>query len=205
MKTQKSGSGRQEKKGLVFVVSGPSGSGKTTLLSRLSRDRAMKKVFAKSVSLTTRPPRSKERNGRDYFFVSTKDFLRLRRQKKLLEWTRFLGYYYATPREFVERQLRAGRNIFLCLDIRGGRSIKRAFPRQSVTIFILPPALGELKKRIQKRCGNTRAQEIAWRLGLAAEELSVAKEYDYCLLNDSLKRATDELKGIVNKEIRLNR
>lgn len=102
---------------MVFVVSGPSGSGKTTLIRQLLSGQR-RRDLVRSVSLTTRPRRTGERHGRDYFFITKDEFLERRAAKKILEWTRYLGYYYATSRDFVDETLRSGKHAVLCLDYR---------------------------------------------------------------------------------------
>ena len=192
---------RRKLRGLIFVISGPSGSGKTTLRDNLFKDRELRKRLVKSVSLTTRKKRSGERSGRDYLFITKDEFNRRLKQKKILEWTRYLGYYYATPRDFVEKQLKAGKNIALCLDLKGVVYINRLYPKNSVSIFILPPSLLALRKRIEGRCSKTKKEEIGERLKLAEKELRACAKYDYSLVNKNLTKATKELKDIVLKEL----
>ena len=191
----------RQSKGLLFVVSGPSGSGKTTLAQAVRKAPGLRKNVSRSVSFTTRPKRCKEKEGRDYFFVSTAQFKKLRSQQKILEWTRYLGYYYGTPKQELDRQLAAGRNMILCLDVRGARKVKRLYPRDSVTIFVVPPSLEVLKERIQKRCSKTGAQEIAGRLKAAQEELKAASGYEYRIVNEELSRSVHELSGIIKHRI----
>jgi len=192
----------QSHKGLIFVVSGPSGSGKTTLLEKLLKDAQLKKKgLVKSVSFTTRPKRSGERQGRDYFFISDKEFKRRRKAKKIIEWTRYLGYYYATPKDFLRARLKAKGSVLLCLDFRGGETIKRLYPGDTVTIFIKPPSLGALRQRIEGRCRRTKAPEVDRRLKIAQGELACGAQYDYCLLNKHFQRAAGALKRIILKEI----
>jgi len=183
--------------GLIFIISGPSGSGKTTLLNRLLRVPELRYRLGKSVSLTTRPRRSKEKEGRDYFFISQRRFLELRRSKKILEWTKYLGYYYATPKVFIESQFKKGRHPALCLDFKGAQKIKRLYPENTVTIFVMPPSLGALRGRIRKRCHKTAEGEIQRRVELAKRELLVARQYDYCLINRNLKQAAQQLKKVI--------
>ncbi len=191
------------KTGKIFVISGPSGSGKTTLRDRLLRGRNFKGRLVKSVSLTTRPGRSRERDGKDYFFISAGRFRRYLKAKKILEWTRYLGYYYATPRDFVERQLNKSRHIILCLDFRGARQIKRAYPENTVLIFVAPPSLKELRERIKKRCAKTKKEEIQKRIRLARKEVLASRRYDYCLVNKDLPEAVKKLRNIILKETAL--
>ncbi|MEW6100959.1 MAG: guanylate kinase [Candidatus Omnitrophota bacterium] len=189
------------KNGLIFVISGPSGSGKTTLAERILKEGKLKRSLVKSVSFTTRKPRSNEKEARHYFFISEAEFRSLRRARKILEWTKYLGYYYGTSRDFVEEKLKKGKHIILCLDLKGAKIIKRLYPKRTVRIFILPPSLKTLRERIEGRCVKVRAQEIQGRLELAARELLRSKEYDYCIVNKNLGEATERLKGIVLKEI----
>ena len=193
MKTAK----RQKTQGKIFVISGPSGSGKTTLLNRLIQDKEIGKLLVKSRSLTTRPRRGGERNGRDYFFVSREEFNRLLKAKKILEWTRYLGYYYGTPKEPLEARIKKGGHIGLCLDLKGAQILKKIYPENTVTIFVLPPSLKTLKSRIEGRCKSTDKQEVAQRLRLAQGELSAAPGFDHCVLNKNLQAALGELKDIV--------
>lgn len=185
----------------IFVVSGPSGSGKTTLLERLLGQGQVKNKLIKSVSFTTRPKRSSEREGEDYFFITEKRFNQMRAAKKVLEWTRYLGYYYGTPKDFLKKQLAEGRNLALCLDLKGALRLKRLYPRKAVTIFILPPSLATLKERIQKRCRETKAGEVQKRLKIAGREILSVRHYDYCLINKKLQETTRKLKEIVLREL----
>ena len=187
--------------GLIFVISGPSGSGKTTLVKELLADRSLKGLLHRSISYTTRPKRSGEGSGKDYSFVSQKAFRALLRNKKILEWTKYLGYYYGTPYRGFERQIKKGRHLALCLDLKGAEKIKRLYPENAVSIFVLPPSLGALNERIRKRCSKTCPREINGRLKLAKREIRRAHRYDYCLINKDLKRALEGLRKIVKKEI----
>lgn len=184
------------------MVSGPSGSGKTTLLASLFKDKGLKGKLVKSISLTTRPKRSGEKNGRDYFFCSQKQFVQKKQAKKILEWTRYLGYYYASPKDFAERQLAKGKNLICSLDLRGALKVKRLYPNNTITIFILPPSLAALQRRIEGRCAKTKKEEIRERLKLAEKEIRLSRRYDYCLTNAVLDNTARELKDIVLGEIK---
>ncbi len=185
------------KTGLIFIVSGPSGSGKTTLVQGVLTDKKLKNKFARSVSFTTRPKRTGEKNGRDYFFISREEFTAALKAKKILEWTKYLGYYYGTPKDFVDRQLRSKRDLFFCIDLKGARNIKRLYPDNTVTIFIRPGSLRDLPVRIRKRCQGTGEEEINSRLKLAKKEVLAAKTFDYQLVNKNLTQALKKLKNIV--------
>ena len=194
---------RQNKPGKIFVISGPSGSGKTTLLTSLIQDKKIAKVLVKSCSITTRPKRSGEKEGKDYFFVTQGEFRRLLKAKKILEWTRYLGYYYGTPKGPLEKQLKASKNVGLCLDLKGARILKKLYPNNTVTIFVLPPSLSVLKERIQNRCRRTNQQEVAQRVRLARRELQSAGKFDYRIFNQNLAVALLELKNIFLRESRV--
>ena len=186
-----------KKQGLIFVISGPSGSGKTTLLKKLLKTKGLKDKLVKSVSLTTRPKRAGEKNGKDYLFVNPKQFKAQQKAGKILEWTRYLGYYYATSKDFIRSRLGEGTNILLCLDVNGARKLKQLYPKRAVTIFILPPSLGALRDRIKKRGCKTKQAEIILRMHLAKKELLAARSYDYCVANKDFGQAVKKLKKIV--------
>ena len=191
---------RQNKSGKIFIISGPSGSGKTTLLTRLIQDKKIGKLLVKSRSVTTRPRRLGEKQGKDYFFVSKDEFKHLLKAKKILEWTRYLGYYYGTPKGPVEERLKEGKHLGLCLDLKGARVLKKIYPQNTVTVFVLPPSLSVLKTRIEGRCRETNEKEIAQRLQLAQREILAASRFDYSIMNQNLQVAFKELKKIFLKE-----
>jgi guanylate kinase len=189
-------------RGHIFVISGPSGSGKTTLTEGILKDRSLRGKLVRSVSVTTRPRRTGEKHGKDYFFVSRDEFLRRRKEKKILEWTRYLGYYYGTPREFIEAQLSKARSIVLCLDFRGARRISRLYPDETVTVFIRPSSIDTLPERIRKRCKSTKEKEVQKRIRRARREIRESRKYDYSVVNDDFDRALKDLKTIVMNEIK---
>ncbi|TBR16603.1 guanylate kinase [bacterium] len=189
------------REGKIFVISGPSGSGKTTLIKNLFRSKKLNKLLTKSISCTTRPRRSGERNGKDYFFVRTPEFKEGLKAKKILEWTEYLGYYYGTPRDFVDAQLKKGRSVILCLDLKGALRIKKLYPGKTSTIFILPPSIKELSQRIKQRCNKTKKEEVNNRVRLARKEVLDSKKFDYRIVNRDLIPASNRLKDIVLEEI----
>ena len=184
------------------MVSGPSGSGKTTLAEAVVRVPGLKGVVRRSISCTTRPRRRGEREGRDYFFLTEAQFMRLRSDKKILEWTRYLGYYYGTPKRFVDEQLAHGAHLIMCLDLRGACRLKRLYPRQAVKVFVTPPSLAVLRTRIKMRSPSTSEEEVCRRLRRAKDELAAAGGYDYRVRNDVLRRAVERFAGIINKVVR---
>ena len=187
---------RPGRRGLVFVVSGPSGGGKTTIVDRLRR-RARR--LERSVSVTTRPPRSGERHGREYRFVSAAAFQRQRRARRLLEWANVHGAWYGTPKAPVLEALRRGRDVMLSIDVQGARQVRRALGRQAVLIFLLPPSLRQLRQRLMRRRTDTPAA-IRRRLAAAKRELACAAWYDYSVVNDRLGHAVRDVQAIITAE-----
>jgi len=184
-----------KRKGRVFVISAPSGSGKTTIASRALRKL---KNIAPSVSLTTRPRRRGERKGRDYRYVSRAEFKKAARRKRLLEWASNYGYYYGTPKSEVRRRTKKGKDVLLRIDVKGAMQVKRKIP-ESVLIFIKPPSLAELKRRLKGRRSDS-AGEIKKRLKIARREMSRIPKYDYVVVNDKLENAVKKLVTIIKKE-----
>jgi len=191
----------QNSKVPIFVISGPSGSGKTTLAEILITSKKLKNKLIRSVSVTTRPKRQEEKRGKDYFFVSQGRFKHLVRVKKILEWTRYLGYYYGTPKSLVDKYLARNLSPVLCLDVKGALRIKKIYPLNAVTIFILPPKVQDLRLRIEKR-SRLKPGEIRKRLEIARKEISLRKLYDYTIVNRDLKQASKCLRDIVLKELK---
>ncbi len=181
-----------KKQGRLFVVSGPSGCGKTTLCNSLL---AKKLGLVRSVSATTRARRGKERDNVDYIYTTKKQFLRNLGMGMFLEHAQVFGEYYGTPRRFIEKALRQGQDILLNIDVQGARQIQSKC-QQSVLIFILPPSMAELQKRLQRRLTDT-APQIRKRLAIAKQELSAIDLYDFWVVNDCLSRAAKNLEHIV--------
>jgi guanylate kinase len=165
-------------------------------------DKDLKGKLFRSVSFTTRPKRSGEISGRDYFFVSENDFRKRLKEKKILEWTKYLGYYYGTPKDFVDRLISKPSGLIFCLDFKGALRIKRLYPENSVTVFVMPSSIKELNRRISGRCSETKKEEIAKRVELAREEVLQSKAYDYRLVNKDLNKAISGLKTIFLTEFR---
>ncbi|MEI8175454.1 MAG: guanylate kinase [Candidatus Omnitrophota bacterium] len=183
------------KRAKLFIVSAPSGSGKTTLCTRLLGARM---GLTDSISMTTRPRRSGETDGKDYFFVSEKEFKARIRQQRFLEWTRTYGWYYGTPAKFVTDILARGDDVLLSIDVKGAMNVKRLLPG-TILIFIVPPSIGALKERLTKR-NSDGPGEIAKRLTRARRELTYAGKYDYCVVNDRIEKALGALKAIITAE-----
>ena len=180
-------------KSKIFIVSAPSGCGKTTLCKKLLKD---KLKLHQSVSVTTRPSRRGERNGADYFFVSAEEFIRMIDAKELLEYEENFGFLYGTPKKAVEDMLRKGRNVLLSIDVKGAMSVRKNYPQNSVLIFVVPPSMEELKKRLESREADT-AKAILNRLKVAKQEVACKDKYDYVVVNDRLDAAYKRLKDII--------
>jgi guanylate kinase len=178
--------------GNIFVLSAPSGAGKSTLIERL---RAADPRLKFSVSYTTRPPREGEIHGEHYYFITPEEFHRRRGQGGLVEWVEQFDYYYGTGTDWVQRTISAGSDALLDLEIRGARALKAIFPAATL-IFLVPPSLAELERRLTKR-GNLPPRELAARLAQGQEELKQVHFYDYVVVNADLEQALADLRAIV--------
>lgn len=185
-------------RGRLVVISGPSGVGKTTLYKRLLSDFCTDLLF--SVSATTRAPRTGETDGRDYFFLTTEEFQRRIERSDFVEWAQVYDNYYGTLKSELERIVSTGKTCLLDVDVQGGMNIKKAFP-EAVLIFIIPPSIDELKRRITNRRTDT-PEVIRKRIAHALHELEYADRYDIQVLNDDIERAYGELKGIFSGLLR---
>jgi len=189
---------RAAKRGKLFVVSAPSGAGKSTLCERLLNDGL---GLMRSLSVTTRLPRAGEREGADYHFVSKKDFEAMAARDAFLEREENFGSFYGTPKRPIEEALEKGKSVLLNIDVKGAMNVRRAYPEESVLIFILPPSIEALKERLASRNSDT-AETISARLKFARKEMSYKEKYDYRIVNDKLDAAYEELREIIRKESR---
>lgn len=182
-------------KGRIVIISGPSGSGKTTLHDMLLKDRRFRKVLVKSISATTRVPREGEKNGKDYIFMSRKDFLSKRRQGYFLESMKVFDNYYGTPNDNVQKLLEQGKNVLLCIDVKGAKVVSQKCP-DALKIFIKTPTLADLAKRLKQR-GTEQSAKLQLRLKIAKDELRQARHYDAVVINDDLNKALGQLSEII--------
>ena len=185
-----------ERRGLMFVLSSPSGAGKTTLTRMLIAEIPELKM---SVSVTTRPMRPGEEEGRDYYFVDQKRFDEMVKQDELLEWARVFDNCYGTPRAPVEAALAAGRNVLFDIDWQGTQQLRGRAPTDVVSVFILPPSVQALEQRL-----HTRAQDsdevIRGRMKKAGDEMSHFDAYDYIVINDNIGIAFESVRSILRAE-----
>lgn len=177
----------------LIVICAPSGTGKSTLLERLKQDHA---ELQWSVSCTTRPIRAGERDGVDYHFIDHADFEQRIAKNDFIEWARVHSNYYGTSKSFVDAGLAAGHALLFDLDVQGADAMKRIYGAAAKVIFIQPPSLAELEKRLKGRATDAPAV-IDERLRNARSELTRARDYDFLVTNDVVERAYQELAGIV--------
>ena len=182
------------KHGHLFIISAPSGAGKTTIAKAVLQKF---KDMCYSISYTTRKPRAEERDGVDYHFVSKQDFKNGIKKARWAEWAEVYGNYYGTSAEFIEKKLSSGCDILLDIDVQGTLQILKHHP-DSVTVFILPPSINALRKRLEMRGSDSQAV-IEKRLINAKKEMAQKKMYRHVIVNDELSAAIDELCAIINK------
>ncbi|MFA5039154.1 MAG: guanylate kinase [Candidatus Omnitrophota bacterium] len=186
---------------LVWIVSGPSGSGKTTLCQALLRDPFWKKRIMRSVSYTTRALRPQEKNGHDYRRVTPDEFRKMAGRKAFLEYEKIFGSYYGTPRSVLEEARRRKKDVLLCIDVKGARTVRRQLGRCRVfSIFLLTPQPGALSLRLKGRSTEGK-KDIEKRLKRVKIELSHMKQYDYIVVNDRIQEALRKIKSILTAKM----
>lgn len=175
--------------GKIIIFSAPSGSGKSTIIGRLMSHKELNMAF--SISCTSRPPRGTERDGVEYFFVSPDEFRRRIEADEFLEYEEvYKDRYYGTLKSQVENQLAKGENVVLDVDVKGGCNIKRFYGDRALSLFIQPPSLDELRRRLEGR-GTDAPEVIEDRLARASFELTFADKFDHVIINDDLDRAVN--------------
>lgn len=188
------------KKGLLIIIAGPSGVGKGTVREEVMKKKSLNLAY--SVSCTTRKPRPKEKNGVDYFFISKQDFLKRIKEKEFLEYAQFVGNYYGTSKKFINSLRESGKNVVLEIEVKGTKQIIKQFKKSElITFFLIPPTLKDLEKRIRGRSTETD-EVIKGRLAKAKIELKEKKYFDYVIVNDTPKRAANEIIKNINKAIK---
>jgi len=184
-----------KRRGIIFILSAPSGAGKTTLAG------ALRSIFPEiqvSVSCTTRTRRDGEVSGRDYHFITARRFAALRARQEFAEWALVHGHLYGTPRKPLDRCIANGCDILLDIDVQGARKIKKRYP-EAVSVFLLPPSMRELRRRLAARATDARAV-ISRRLANARGEIRNIIYYDYYVVNCEVEQAVEDLKSIVRAE-----
>lgn len=185
----------EQKRGTLLVLSGPSGVGKNTLIDMfLNRN----KDIRYSISATTRKPRNHEKDNIDYYFLSQEQFCNMIEEEAFLEWAEFCGNYYGTPIKPIEEALADGYDVIMDIEIQGAKQVSEKWP-EAVLIFLVPPSLEELARRIKNRKTET-SEEIEARLKQALIEMDVGRMYDYYLVHDNTEKTVLELEAIRQAE-----
>jgi guanylate kinase len=185
-------------RGRLIIVSAPSGSGKSTIVQYLMQEHPEFNL-AFSISATSRPPRGKEQHGVEYFFLSPEEFREKIQAGEFLEYEEvYQDRFYGTLKSQVERQLSEGQNVVFDVDVKGGCNIKQFYGDRALSIFIQPPSVDELRRRLLHRATDD-AEQIERRLAKAEEEMSYAPRFDYILVNDDLETAKAEAVELLNK------
>ena len=187
---------KQKSRGLLIVVSGPSGAGKDTVVSELIK-RNDQNVWV-SISMTSRPPRGQEENGKDYFFVTKEEFEENIKAGNLLEYATYNDNYYGTPKSKINEYLEKGIDVILIIEIQGALQIKELIP-EALFIFIMPPTMDELKNRLINR-GTDSDDKIMARFKKAYEEINEVTKYNYVVVNDEVDVASDKVASIIKAE-----
>lgn len=182
-------------KGKLIIFSAPSGTGKSTIIGRLMEHTELRLAF--SISCTSRPPRGTERNGVEYYFVSPEDFRAKIEAGEFLEYEEvYKDRYYGTLRSQVDKQLSEGQNVVLDIDVNGGCRVKEAYGDRALSVFIQPPSVEELRRRLESR-GTDAPEVIEQRLARAEFELGIAPKFDHIVVNDNLDTAVEKALRIV--------
>lgn len=182
-------------KGITCIIAGPSGVGKGSVIKRLFQLRG---ALYFSVSATTRAPRPGEQDGVDYHFISEEQFQQWIDQGDFLEYAQFVGHSYGTPKRYVDEAMDRGEDVILDIEVQGAEQIHRLRP-EAVRIFLLPPSWEELERRLTGR-GTESAEKVQKRLQRSREEVLLASDYDYLVVNDDLDRAAEEIRTILAAE-----
>ena len=185
------------KKGLLIVFSGPSGVGKGTVRKHFQEDESLKLAY--SISMTTREPREGEVDGKDYFFVTREQFEEAVAKGELLEYAEFVGNYYGTPLSYVENLRNEGKNVLLEIEVQGMLQVKEKCP-EALTIFIVPPSIEELERRIRGR-RSEEEEIIQKRLAKAEKEMKLESEYKFVVCNDCAEEAAKKVANIIKKHM----
>ena len=184
-----------ENKGILMILSGPSGSGKDTVLDCLT---AMDDSFRVSISMTTREIRDNEIDGVNYYFTNREYFEKQISDNQVLEFAEYAGNYYGTPKAPVDKMLSEGKNVVLKIEVQGAAKIRKIYP-DVVSIFLMPPSMSVLEKRLRGR-GSEDEETINHRLYIAGQEIKRANEYDYIVINDEIEEAAKKIQTIIAAE-----
>lgn len=182
---------------MIFVIVAPSGTGKSTIMEMVKEDVS---VLRESISYTTRSPRRSEVHGEDYYFIDQAQFETMIKEEAFIEYATVHGNFYGTAKKFLELALAKKQPILCDLDVQGADSIKKHFKEKAKVIFITPPSFEELKKRLYGR-GTEDNSVIEIRLENARQEMLRKDDYDFCVVNDDLKKASEQVRDIILQEL----
>ncbi len=182
---------KMPKKGIITVISGFSGAGKGTVINELVK----KYGYAVSISATTRQPREGEKEGKDYFFKTKEEFIQMVNNGKFIEYAKYVDNYYGTPKDYVYSQINSGKDVLLEIEMQGAMQVKENFPGVSL-VFITPPDIKELKRRLLKR-GTETEEVIKKRIARASEECGYMEKYDYIIVNDGLEECVEQVHALI--------
>lgn len=184
--------------GKLVIISAPSGAGKTTIVKHLL-EKGLELSF--SISVTTRHKRETERHGTDYFFVSSEQFRKMIDNSELVEWQEvYKDHYYGTLKSELERIWNSGRHVIFDVDVIGGLNLKNIFGAEALSVFIMPPSMAELEKRLHSR-GSDDCDKITMRMNKAAEEIRLAERFDKIIINDNIQKAVAEISETISRFI----
>ncbi len=179
----------------LIIISAPSGAGKTTIVREIMKDDTLNLMF--SVSATSRKPRDNEKNGIDYYFITPEEFKQKIRNNEFIEWEEvYPNQFYGTLKSEVERIWKLNKNVIFDVDVKGGINIKKQYPEQSLSIFIMPPSIEELRNRLIKR-GTETEESLEKRISKAEFEISLSEKFDKIVINDDLNQAIQETKSLI--------
>lgn len=187
---------KQKKNGQLIIVSAPSGAGKDSVVNGLMQKDSTNKWI--SISATSRPKRGKEQEGIDYYFLSKEEFEEKIKEEFFLEYAEYAGNYYGTPKKYIKEKLDQGIDVILIIEIQGAKKVKELLP-ESLLIFIMPPSLKTLAKRLKKR-GTDSNEKIIERFHTAYKEINEVTKYNYVVVNDDLEEAINKVEAIIKAE-----
>lgn len=187
---------RLQRRGLLFILSSPSGAGKSTIARKILEADSDIRL---SVSVTTRPPRAGEVNGRDYFFISETEFHQMVEDEELLEWATVFGHFYGTPKAAVKQGLKNGQDFLFDIDWQGTQQLYQRSEGDVVRVFILPPSIDALHQRLRSR-GTDSEEVIAGRMARAHDEISHWDGYDFVVINDTVEECFGKVREILHSE-----
>ena len=182
-------------KGKLIIISAPSGAGKSTIVKHLL-DKGLNLEF--SISATTRTPRGKEKDGKEYYFLSVEEFRKRIRRGEFIEWEEvYKNQLYGTLKSEIDRIWANGNNVLFDVDVKGGINLKNIFRHKAISVFIMPPSVKELEKRLKHR-GTDNPEKIKMRIAKAEEEMKLVARFDNIVINDNLEQAVNEIYNLVN-------